>query len=176
MPHRSQWLLLGWLTAVWVALWGDVSVANVAAGLVVAFLVKTVLPLPPLPETHVPAPRAVLRLARRFVRDLVVSAFVVAWQATRPGPAPGVAMVAVRMRSRSEIALTVVSAMQTLVPGSVVVEMDTASGLLYVHGLGVEDRDGVARLKADVLALEQRVLAALGMTVPDGTDDEGVVT
>jgi multicomponent Na+:H+ antiporter subunit E len=85
-------------------------------------------------------------------------------------------MVAVRMRSHSEIALTVVSAMQTLVPGSVVVEMDTASGLLYVHGLGVEDRDGVARLKADVLALEQRVLAALGMTVPDGTDDEGVVT
>ena len=37
--HRSRWKslqpwALAWLTVLWVALWGDLSVANVVAGLV----------------------------------------------------------------------------------------------------------------------------------------------
>jgi len=41
----GQLPLLGWLTAVWVALWGSLSAANVLGGLAVAVLLLVALPL-----------------------------------------------------------------------------------------------------------------------------------
>ena len=47
--YRSLQLpMLAWLTVVWVALWGDVSVWTVAGGLVVGTIGCLVFPLPPL--------------------------------------------------------------------------------------------------------------------------------
>ena len=46
-----------WLTVVWVLLWGDLSVANVLAGLAVALFVGTTLRMPSVEfggRVHVP--------------------------------------------------------------------------------------------------------------------------
>ncbi len=43
--------VLGWMTLVWVLLWGNITVANVAGGgALVAVVVSLVLPLPRVPS------------------------------------------------------------------------------------------------------------------------------
>ena len=69
--HRSRWKSLQpwalvWLTVLWVALWGDVSIANVVAGIVVGTVVCLAFPLPPL--------RMHLRIRPHWLAWLVVQA------------------------------------------------------------------------------------------------------
>lgn len=160
LPSRSQWPMLIWLVAVWVALWGNLSVANVVSGLAVALLLKAVLPMPPLPVAGRVDVRAVVVLVAHFLRDLVVSSAQIAWQALRPGPPPGVAVVAVGMRSSSEALLTLTAELVSLVPGSIVLEIDPPGRTLYLHALGVPDHVGVEAVRRRTRAVESRVLAA----------------
>ncbi|MDO8122006.1 Na+/H+ antiporter subunit E [Isoptericola sp. b490] len=157
-------LTIAWLTAVWVALWGELSIANVLAGLAVALLVVRFLPMPSIDFHGRVRPVGLVRLAWHFVRDLVVASVQVAWLALT-GRRPRSAVIRVRLRSHSDLYLTLTAQLCSLIPGSVVVEAHRHDGVLYVHLLDVADAD-VAVAHADVLAIEERVLRALG------SDDE----
>ena len=54
--------LICWLTLVWILLWGTFDVGTVLFGLLVAVLVSTVFPLPPVATNIVVRPVALLRL------------------------------------------------------------------------------------------------------------------
>lgn len=152
-------LAVAWLTAVWVARWGEVSAANVLAGLVVAVVVVRGLPMPAIDVHGRLRPLALLRLVVVFVRDLVVASSQVAWLALS-GRRPRSAVIRVRLRSHSDLYLTLTAQLTSLIPGSVVVEALRTDGVLYLHLLDVPDA-GLAVAHADVLALEERVLRAL---------------
>ena len=149
-------------TIVWILLWSDVSVANAIAGFVLACLVMAVFPLPGLVTGVHVHPLGLMRLLGRFAVDLVVAAVEVAWLAVRPGPAPVSGMMRVRLRSSNDLCRTFTADLVTLVPGSVVVELDHHSSLLTVHVLGAGDTASLERAHANVLAQEERVLRALG--------------
>ena len=91
----SQWHALVLLTVVWVLLWGDLSWANVIAGALIAVGVVTMFPLPAIDMQGTVRPWRTVVLAARFVSDLFVASFEVAWKAVRPGPTPHGAIVAV---------------------------------------------------------------------------------
>src|SRR5690606_1424134 len=86
----------------------------------------------------------------------------VALRALRPGPPPRGAVTGVQLRSHSDLYLTMVAEMTTLVPGSVVVEAHRLTGVLYVHWFDIKSMADVEKSRADVLATEARVLRALG--------------
>jgi multicomponent Na+:H+ antiporter subunit E len=156
-----QWPAVLLLAAVWVLLWGDVSWANVLAGLGLGALVVVVFPLPPVvADTRFRlVPFAVL--AGRFVGDLVLASFQVAWTALRPGRTPQGALVQVRLRNPDDAFLTLTTVLSSLVPGSLVVEVRRRTGLVYVHVLDIESAGGPAGVRRDILRLEERVLRAL---------------
>lgn len=159
--RRLPLLALAWLTALWVLLWGELSVANVLSGLLLALLVVRTLRLPRVPFLGTVRPLAVLRLLVRFLADVVVASAQVSALALDPRRRPRSAVVAVQLRSHSDLYLTVTAQLSSLVPGSVVVETQRRSGLLYVHVLDVETSGGVEGARAHVLATEERVLRAL---------------
>ncbi len=148
-----------WLTAVWVALWGDLSVANVLAGAVLGIAVTRTLPMPSIDFHGRVRPLGLVRLAGRFVTDLVTASFQVAVLAMSPR-APRSAVIRVRLRSHSDLYLTLTAQLCSLVPGTVVVEALRTDGVLYVHLLDVADAD-LAVAHAEVLGIEERVLRAL---------------
>lgn len=152
-------LAVVWLTAVWVALWGDLSVANVLAGAVIGVLVTRLLPMPSIDFHGRFRPLGALRLVGRFVVDLVVASAQVAWLALS-GRTPRSAVIRVRLRSHSDLYLTLTAQLCSLVPGTVVVEALRTDGVLYVHLLDVADAD-LAVAHAEVLGIEERVLRAL---------------
>ena len=161
--YRSLQLpMLAWLTVVWVALWGDVSVWTVAGGLVVGTIGCLVFPLPPLRLDVRIRILALLWLVVRFAADVVVSSVQVAWVVLRRSRPLRNAVVEVTLRTPSDFVLTVVAEMTCLIPGSLVVEARRSTHTLFLHVLDVGDRAGAERFRASVLAQEARMVRALG--------------
>jgi len=156
----SQWHALVLLTAVWVLLWGDLSWANVIAGAVIAAAVLTMFPLPAIDMQGTVRPWWAVVLVGRFVADLFVASFEVAWKAFRPGPTPHGAIVAVRLRNPEDAYLTITAVMSSLVPGSLVVEARRSTGVVYLHVLDIDGSGGAEAVRRETLALEERVLRA----------------
>ncbi len=159
LPRVSfAWL---WLTIAWVIMWGEVTVANVLAGIIVGAIVLTVLPLPRVIVGVRVHPGRFVAVFLRFLRDVVVASFHVAWLTVRPGDVPRSSVVTVQLRSRNELFQTIVGEMMSLVPGSLVVDLDAEAGRLSMHVLDVETPEQADRFRRRVLAQEHRVLQAL---------------
>ena len=152
---------LVWLTAVWVLLWGNLSVANVLGGLAVAALVRWGLPLPTVvPEGRVRLVPA-LRLGVVVAGQLVVSSVDIARMAVRPGVTPSRAVVAVQLRTESDLLLAAIALTVTLVPGSMVIEIDQQRRILYSHILNCDDDAGAAAHRDEVHRIEELFMKAL---------------
>lgn len=159
---RHQLPLLVWLVLVWMLLWGTWSWANLISGSVLAVLVTVLLPLPPVVGGARLHPVGVLAFLGHFAVDLVVSAAQVAWATMRPGGIRNSAIIRVQMRTDSDLLLTIVAESLTLVPGSLVIDMDRQQRTLSLHVLHVRDLADVERSRAAVLAEEERVVRAFG--------------
>jgi multicomponent Na+:H+ antiporter subunit E len=157
----AQWPTVLGLTVVWVLLWGTLSVANVATGIVVGVVVCVIFPLPPI-ETQVRLrPLGLLRFGARFAVDMVVSSWRLSRYVLGIRP-PLCAVLAVRMRSPSDLMLTATSVAVAAVPGSNVLDVHRASGTLYVHVMGAAEDAERERARYEVLRLEDRVVRAFG--------------
>lgn len=169
-----QWPMVLWLTVVWAFLWGSWSLFVLLSGALVAVLASVVFPLPPLRMRLRIRPVGVVILGVRFVLDVILASLEVAWIVLRPRADLTSAMVKVPLRTESDLVLTAVGVMVTLVPGSVVVEAHRSSHTLYLHALGVRGDDDLDRIRRAVWAQEERILAAFGEQRIEevGRDDE----
>ncbi|MGY1821573.1 Na+/H+ antiporter subunit E [Geodermatophilus sp. SYSU D00079] len=162
MRLRHQIPLVAWLVLVWILLWGTWSWANVVSGLVVALAVLVLLPLPHVVGGVRVRPLPLLVFLGHFAVDLVVSGAQVAWLALRPGGVHRSAIVRVQLRVDSDLLLTMVAEATSLVPGSLVLDLDREERRITVHLLYARDHEAVAREKEDVLRTETRLVRAFG--------------
>jgi multicomponent Na+:H+ antiporter subunit E len=151
-----------WLTAVWVVLWGDVSVANILSGAALAVVISLVFPLPPVHMKLRVRPLPLLWLVVKFLMDVVMASAEVAWKVLTLRGAPRNAVIEVNLRTPSDFVLTVVGELTSLVPGSIVVEARRSSHTLFLHVLDARDEAGVDRMRQETYALERRVVLAFG--------------
>ena len=157
-----QWPMVLWLTLVWTVLWGSWTPLSIVGGVLVAVLASVVFPLPPVRFRVRIRPWHVLVLHVRFVADVVVASLQVARIVLRPPPDLRSALVRVPLRSESDMVLTGVALMVSLVPGSLVVEAHRSTHTLYLHCLRVRGAEDVEKVRRDVWAQEERILAAFG--------------
>lgn len=150
-----------WLTAAWVLLWGELSAANVLGGLAIALVLNAALSMPSVEFHGRVHPLAALYLVYRFGLDLVVASAQVAAMALLPDVRPRSAVVAVQLRSHSDLYLTLTAQLCSLVPGSIVVEAHRTTGMLYVHVLDIGLTHGLDGARAHVMDTEARILRAL---------------
>lgn len=156
-----QWPVLLWLVIVWCLLWGEFTIGNVVAGLIVGVLVTLVFPLPPLVMDGRPHPVAMLRLLGAFLADLVVSSVEVAHLVLRGGQ-PENAVTVVPLRTRSELALMVTAEVLSLVPGTLLIEASRRTWTIQLHVLDVRSQEALERQRAKVWRQERRVVEAIG--------------
>ncbi len=159
---RHQIPLLLWLVLVWNLLWGTWSWANLLGGVVVALGVTLLLPLPPVVGGAHLRPAALLRFVGHFVVDLISSGALVAWQTVRPAGIDRSAIITVQLRTDSDLLLTILSESLTLVPGSMVIDLDRERQMIALHILHVRDESDIERQRDGVLAEEERVVRAFG--------------
>jgi multicomponent Na+:H+ antiporter subunit E len=159
---RHQLPLLAWLVLVWNLLWGTWSWANLLSGTLVALAVTLLLPLPPVVGGARIRPVSLLLFIGHFVVDLVSSGALVAWQTVRPRGIDRSAIITVQLRTDSDLLLTILTESLTLVPGSMVIDLDREQRTIALHVLHVRDERDVAQQRASVLAQEDRVVRAFG--------------
>src|SRR5690242_1673260 len=99
---RPRALEIGWLTLVWVLLWGTFTPLSIVGGVVVAVAVIGAFRFPPA-EAHLPVrPLRLLVLVGYLVYDMVVSGVEVSWQVLRYGAAARGAVFEVALLSSSD--------------------------------------------------------------------------
>ncbi|RZU34221.1 Na+/H+ antiporter subunit E [Blastococcus saxobsidens] len=159
---RHQIPLLVWLVLVWNLLWGTWSWANLLGGVAVALAVTWLLPLPPVVGGSRVRPLPTLFFLGYFLVDLIRSGALVAWQTIRPRGIDRSAIITVQLRTDSDLLLTVLTESLTLVPGSMVIDLDRERRTLALHVLHVRDDADVEAQRTAVLAQEERVVRAFG--------------
>jgi multicomponent Na+:H+ antiporter subunit E len=152
------WVLC-WLVLVWILLWGTVSVANILSGLAIALLITLLLPLPVVPVEGRVHPLSLLRLIAVVAYELVLSSLQVAWLAIKPGPPPLTAVLRAHLAIKSDLVLALAVNIITLIPGSIVLEIDQVRRMIYVHVLDVGSDRAVQRFYRQIAQMERLLVA-----------------
>ncbi|TDQ49976.1 Na+/H+ antiporter subunit E [Actinorugispora endophytica] len=149
------------LTIVWVLLFGELSVDTVVSGLLVGLAVTLVFPLPPLDSGFRLHPVGTAVFLFRFVVDMVLASARVVTQAFAFGRPLHSSIIAVPLRTRSDLLFTFTAICVSVIPGSVIVEVRSGTFTLFAHVLGA-GADDVEQARRDLLALEERIVRAFG--------------
>lgn len=161
--NRDNVLRVGvliWLAAVWVALWGDLSVANALAGGVVALIVVFALPLPSVPVAGRFHPLSFLELIAVSTYYALESSLQVAWFAIRPSGPPVSGVLRVHLGIQSDLVLVMCADLLNLIPGTMVLELDRPRCVVYVHVLDVGSDEAVAKFYHITRRLEHLMINA----------------
>jgi multicomponent Na+:H+ antiporter subunit E len=93
-----------------------------------------------------------------FMREMVVANLRVAWEILTPGFGLSPAIIRVPTHCRNQWETMLLANALTMTPGTLSLEVDTATGDLYVHALYVTDR---AAFIAEIHDLERSLLRAM---------------
>lgn len=148
------------LVVVWVALWGEISLPNMASGVVVAVVTLILVP------HDRPGPRGTFRLGPAvgfgwfFLRELVAANVEVAWEVVTPHNREneGIISLPVPTACSPTLLMTIVNAI-SLTPGTAVVEIVDQPRLLFIHVLHLDDRE---ESRSELMEFQRRAIAAFG--------------
>lgn len=168
----ARLFLPAWLLVTWLALWRDVSAANVVSGVVVAAGVVWLFPPNRENEGLQIRPLALIRFLGTTVVSIVRANFVVAWEVVTPKNVINEGVVAVDLASNHPVVITLVSHAIILAPGTMVIDVDRGDEQrptkLFIHVLHLRSVDDV---RDEVLQLEALALAAVS-----GANDSSIGT
>ncbi|MGV8884347.1 MAG: Na+/H+ antiporter subunit E [Microbacteriaceae bacterium] len=163
--RRTLWQqtpLLLTLVVLWMLLWGSLTPLTVLTGILLAFVVTRVFYLP---AVELPGRFNLFWFGLfllRFLGELVVASFQVAFQALSRRGVRSNAVIGVQLVTRSDVVMTITAISMSVIPGSLVVEADRTRGILYLHTLGVDTQEKVEAARQKTLDTETRLVRALG--------------
>lgn len=159
---RQELPLLFWLVFVWAALWQDFSPGNLLFGALIAVVVARLFYLPPVELGGRFNILRALPFAVLFLGKVVAASFQVLYLAVARGPKVTNAVVAVQLRSHSDLMVTATGHIISLIPGSLVVEVDRSTSTLYIHGLNVRNGEDIVSLRKEVRDTEAGLIRIMG--------------
>ncbi|MHA7268617.1 Na+/H+ antiporter subunit E [Arthrobacter sp. HLT1-20] len=154
--------LLVWLVVVWGALWQDFSAGNLLFGALIAIGVSRAFYLPPVELSGRFNVLRALTFALWFIKEVTVASFQVLFWALTKGPRIRNAVIAVPLRSSSDLLMTAVGHVLSLIPGSLVVEVDRGTATLYVHAMNVETPAAVEQVRRGIQDIEAGLIRVMG--------------
>lgn len=154
----SRLPLLAWLVVAWLALWGEVSVANLLSGLAVGAALLVVFPNPSL-SVGTLRPVWMVVFHAYFLVKLCQATAIVAWEVVTPGSRIREGIVGVAITADSDAVVTIVANAISLTPGTLTVEVGDDPPTLFVHVLHLHD---VEEIRMEVRRLEWFALQAYG--------------
>lgn len=143
------------LAVVWALFSGEFSLREIVVGFGLGFALLAAFPRALGSQNYLRGSRGLLGFAWFFVRELTVANVQVALLALRPHPPLNGMIFAVPLRLRSDLGQTLLTALVTLMPGSVVLGFSSDRRTMYVHAIGLPDtraaRQSVVRVEDALL-------------------------
>jgi multicomponent Na+:H+ antiporter subunit E len=147
---------------VWGALWQDFSPGNLLFGTLLAVAVARLFYLPPVDLSGRFKILYAVPFALMFLAKVVVASAQVLYLATVRGPQVKNAVVAVTLRSHQDLLVTATGHVISLIPGSLVVEVDRSTSTLYLHALNISSAQDVENLRREVRSIEAGLIRIMG--------------
>lgn len=141
------------LVALWLLAWGEVSLANLVTGVVVACALLIGFPPDRRPGHVRIRPVGALRLGGYVVTQLVASNVVMTRETLRRRPSIHSGVLAHHLEEPSEEIVALMTSVLALSPGTMIVEVEPDSTTIYVHFLLLWD---VEAARLSLVRLEQR--------------------
>lgn len=149
-----------WLVLVWVALWGDLTAANVVGGALVAAVALAMFPTAGPRRGFTLRPLHALHFLGYFLAKLVEANAVVAWEVLTPNnERVREGVVAVPVTGASDAVVTTLANAISLTPGTLTLEVRRDPTVLFVHVLHLRS---VEQTRNEVYRLETLALRAFG--------------
>lgn len=162
IPLITELPLVIWLVLVWGALWQDFGLGNLLFGAILAYGIVNLFYLPPVELTGRFNVFWLILFIGRFLYQLVTASLEVFWLALTKGPGLRNAVVAVPLRSHSDFMGTATGHAISLVPGSLVLEVDRSTSTLYLHCLNVSTAEGADAIRRNVRTTEAWLIRIMG--------------
>lgn len=159
---RQELPLLVWLVLVWGALWQDFSPGNLLFGALLAVLVARMFYLPPVELSGRFNILYAVPFALKFLAKVAAASIQIMYLAVARGPRVISAVVAVPLRSHQDLLVTATGHVISLIPGSLVVEVDRSTSTLYLHALNISSPREVDKLRAEVREIEAGLIRIMG--------------
>lgn len=150
------------LIVLWMLLWGEFSWLNLLVGLVVGLIVTVGFYLVPVQLSGRLHPWHALLFFVRLITDIVRASVEVAWLAVKPRLITSNAILSVELRTRSDLVLTWTAVATSIVPGSIVVDIDRESSTLFLHVLNMHSARDIERFRRRVVDTERRIVRGFG--------------
>lgn len=150
------------LIIVWIFLWDDVSGMVILSGALLAFGLMRAFYLPPIQLSGRLNFYYGTYFLLWFMLNVTVASFQVAWLTVRPRPVDAGSVIAVDLATRSDLLITLVTMVNGLIPGSLVIEIDRARAVVFVHGLNCADEEELERVREKTHQIETLLICAIG--------------
>lgn len=157
---RMSVLFTAWLLFIWLAAFGTASWMSMAGGLLVALAIEWFFPLPHQSGTWHIRPLRLLKLVAKFLWDLIRSGIHVAYLVLVPKQRED-AIIRCDVRSINPVYISVLVAMTSLIPGTIVVQVDRPHKRIFLHVLDLQHQGGAEGVRQAVHAQETRILWAI---------------
>src|SRR5699024_9442273 len=94
--------------------------------------------------------------------NVLLASIEVAWLTVRRRPVDAGSVMAVDLATRSDLLITLVTMTNGLIPGSLVIEIDRARAVVFVHGLNCADDEELEKVRAKTHQIETLLIYAIG--------------
>lgn len=160
LSRQLPWFV--WLVAVWMLLWGQFTVLAALTGIVVAVLVTRVFRMPAVEIAGRLSIAHAAVFVATFLAALVRGSLLVSWQVIDPRRPPAAAVIAVPLLVDDDLTMVHTAVTSSLIPGSLVLDVDRGARVLYIHVIGVRTEADVERQRAGIQRWERRIVKAFG--------------
>lgn len=133
------------LAMIWTAMTGNLTLPNLVAGFVFAYLVLFALrPFFGATGYFRKLPKAV-GFVLYFVKEMLVSSVRVAWDVITPAHRSRPGIVAIPLEAQTPMEITLLANAITLTPGTLSLDLSEDQRVLYIHAMFVDDPDALRR-------------------------------
>src|SRR5699024_10050967 len=158
--HRFRPSFILWLAIMWWLLMGEVTWANVIAGVLIGAGIVFFLPLPAMPTSDLTvAWGRLFRFMCVLTGELLLASLKVGWIVVLSAVQPTNPLLRGPMRVENELVLTFAVVLYNLQPGGTVAEIDIANRMLTVHVLDDTTQEDIDREVANLVSLERRMIS-----------------
>ncbi len=161
-PLRLELPLIVFLGFFWMAIWRDFTLGTLIIGLIYATIIVRVFYLPPLRGSGRLNPLWGAMFTARFLVKTVTASFQVSWLSVVTGPRVRNSVISVQLRSHDDLIVTLTGHTLSLVPGSLVLDVDRTTATLYLHALDVTSDEDAEKIRLDALTTEALIIRTCG--------------
>jgi multicomponent Na+:H+ antiporter subunit E len=161
------------LVGLWLLAWGEISLANVLSGVLVAVALLVAFPARRPSDGDVRLSlRGIARLVAYVVSQLLQSNVLMARQIIRPPRPARPGVLAHRLEHPTDEVVTVVSSIVALSPGTMTVDVAPDSSWICVHFFHLDDVDAARRSIAHLEHLAIGAIARPSAAPPARTKED----